>query len=409
MTNSCKNDCNDHGTCMNNKCYCDLGFFTDHDHLDCSVSGKDVWGRVWTFFLAFYISIFLCTFLTSFFKLYKSLNREETFDCVNKCKRVVLSPKNLSLVGICFISFIKVVWLSYDPLVFKGKSSRLIDRLLFETIYPLIFTVLASVLLVWASLYQSISFKSQTTFKYTKKLIVFLMIIVYPFTWVLSINKGIRGEKDSWYWVGYISLAIGAGLLSFFFILFSILLLKYLNQYKKNSDIGFELDIKEDKTDIKNTVNFNEESSVYHLSEVPPILRYRKTAADFWKQEKNTKFFLELTKDDKKLVTKILVFTTISGISGLIVIAIGTPFTFSDALNDPNLTLFGIFLGFALETSICWLVIFTFTRQISNPNKKNIKHMFYLARKNRMKTSELSINGEFEHIRKRLSMFYSVK
>ena len=409
MSDSCTNNCNDHGTCLDNKCSCDLGFFTDDDHPDCLLSGKDEWGKAWTFFLAFYISIFVCTFLTSFFKLYKSLNREETFDCVNKCKRVVLSPKNLSLLGICFISFIKVIWLSYDPLIFKGRSNRLIDRLLFETIYPLIFTVLASVLLVWASLYQSISFKAQKTFKYTKKLIVFLMIIVYPFTWVLSINKGIRAEKTTWYWVGYISLAIGACLLSFLFILFSILLFKYLNQDKKNSEIGFELDIKEDKLDIKNTINLNEESSDYIINEAPPILRYRKTAADFWKQEKTPKFFLELTKDDKTLITKILVLTTISGISGLIVIAIGTPFTIGDALNDPKLTLFGIFIGFILETLICWLVIFTFTRQISNPNKKNIKHMFYLARTNRMKRSELRATGEFENIRKRLSMFYDVK
>lgn len=403
---TCKNDCFNHGTCINNSCSCDLGFFSTTEHPDCSLSGKDKWGKFWTFFVVFYILIFVCTFLVSFYELYKSLKREQTSDCKNKCKRIVLSPKNLSLLGICLISFIKVVWLCYDPLVFKGDSSRLIDRLLFETIYPLMFTVLASVLLVWASLYQGISLKAQAAFKYIKKIIVYIMIGVYPFSWILSINKGIREEKSSWYWVGYISLAIGAGFLSFFFILFSVLLFRYLNKEKKNSSIGFEIDLKENKTDDKNIIIYNEEPDDNLVNNFTSIVIPKKTSTDFFKSENSSKYFLELTTDDKKLITKILILTTISGISGLIVISVGTPFTFSNALNNPSLTLFGIFFGFVLETCICWLIIFTFTRQISNPNKKNIKHMFYLARKNRLKIPNIKISKDFDTIKRRLSTYY---
>jgi hypothetical protein len=147
--NSCGNSCNHHGSCISESCFCDLGWFSSNSTLPCADSGIEYWGKAWNFLIIFFNILFSFIFLFSSFKLYKSLKQEKTYDCANKLMRTIKSPKNLSLLGIIVMSFIRVVWLSFDPLVFDNRSNRMTDRLLFETVYPLTFTVLASVLLVW--------------------------------------------------------------------------------------------------------------------------------------------------------------------------------------------------------------------------------------------------------------------
>lgn len=144
---SCKASCNKHGSWIKNDCSCDLGWFDGEDQC-CDIKGQDSWEQGWDFFVIFFNILFSIIFTYSSLKLYNSLKNEKT-NCRNKLIRIFKSPKNLSLLGICLISCVRIAWLSFDPLIFKGKSNRMIDRLLFETAYPLLFTVLASVLLVW--------------------------------------------------------------------------------------------------------------------------------------------------------------------------------------------------------------------------------------------------------------------
>ena len=146
---SCNMGCNKHGTCIYGTCSCDLGWFSSNSTSFCTIPGSKDWGRGWDFLTIFFNILFSLIFSISSFKLYKSLKQEKTHDCQNKLQRIFKSPKNLSLLGISLISCIRVIWLSFDPLIFKNQSNRMCDRLLFESVYPLTFTVLASVLLVW--------------------------------------------------------------------------------------------------------------------------------------------------------------------------------------------------------------------------------------------------------------------
>ena len=118
------------------------------------------------------------------------------------------------------------------------------------------------------------------------------------------------------------------------------------------------------------------------------------------------KYFLELTKEDKMIITKLLIMTTISGISGLLIIAIGTPFTLSDDLNEPTYAYIGMFLAFFLEFSICILIIKAFTTHIKIPAKENIKKMACMARVIRKTEPELKISSRFKHITRRLYIYY---
>lgn len=446
---TCIDDCNNHGTCMNGKCSCDLGFFPlDDSAVDCKKKGINEWGSGWDFFTVFFGICFGIVFVFSSFKLIRSLKQERTYDCKNKCKRLFLSPKNLSLLGIIVIGLIKVIWLSFDPLVFKDKSSRLLDRLMFETIYPVMFTVLASVLLVWSGIHQALRKKKRDPFKFLSKIIVGLMIVVYPLTWMLCINKGLRAEEDSWYWIGYISLIVGSSFLSSLFIGFFALLCCYLSKDNKKEDKSKKKESNEkffkvtreniDRTDEVEAKETRIKTSPQRISNISENFENKRKAEsvdwfeyesyDVMNQSKEVEenfdgksveivkeeistgrieyYLYDLSNDEKKLVKKLLLMTCISGISGLLIIAVGTPFTLSNSLSNPNLTFFGIFFAFFLELCICILIILAFTTQINKQEKKNIKQMVYLARKNRSKSPHIELASDFKHISRRLELYY---
>ena len=126
------------------------------------------------------------------------------------------------------------------------------------------------------------------------------------------------------------------------------------------------------------------------------------TATKFY----DDKYFLELTKEDKKIIFKLLVMTTFSGISGALIIAIGTPVTITNALDNPTYAYVSIFFELLFEICICILVIIVFTTQIKIPEKENIKEMAYMARNIRNCSPKLKISSKFKNISRRLRLYY---
>ena len=118
------------------------------------------------------------------------------------------------------------------------------------------------------------------------------------------------------------------------------------------------------------------------------------------------KYFLELTPEDKKIIVKLLVMTSFSGISGALIIAIGTPFTITSALTNPTYTYLGIFFEVFFEVSICILVMIAFTTQIKTTEKENIKQIAYMARNIRNFKPQLKISSRFKNISRRLRLYY---
>lgn len=393
---TCFQDCNNHGTCINNNCSCDIGYFSNSSKLKCSLKGSSEWGSGWIFFQIFFILMFSITFLISSQKLYKSLAQEKTSDCQNKAKRLILSPKNLSLLGIFLISALRVIWLSYDPLVFKDKSNRMLDRMLFEIIYPIIYTILSSVLLVWSGIYQRLKKKNKFVFKIVSKGIIVLMVLAYPFTLMVSINKGLRQEQKVWYWIGYISIAVGSFILSVSFITFSGLLFMFLRRERKNySRFRKSKECKKSKggrNGISLTQNCFEDNKFVDCE-------YCEKNDCSGKLEK-------LSKDDRKIVRKLLVITSCAGVSGMAIIGIGTPFAILDSIVHPLLTYSGLFFELFLELSIVLLIIFAFTRQVNSSEKKNFKQMLYFSRKNRSTNIKIALPDDYKEISHRLEIYY---
>lgn len=266
-------------------------------------------------------------------------------------------------------------------------------------------------------MYQGIRKKKYDPFKYIRKIIIGFMIIAYPVTWIVSINKGLHKENESWYLVGYISLAVCSILVTLMFVLYAILLIRYVDRPNKNkksyspaytlktpkkmhTNIG-EINMEnEEWIDVISEKSKNVSKSFEYLNENKIDPYYKKTEID------DDKYFLRLSTDDKKIIKKLLAMTTAAGISGLLIIAVGTPLTVKNNTISDDVTFFGIFLEFSIEVGICLLISIAFTTQIKNPDKENIKQTAYIARTIRNQAPSIKASKQFQHISKRLELYY---
>ena len=240
------------------------------------------------------------------------------------------------------------------------------------------------------------------------------MIAAYPLCWMVSINKGLREENSSWYWIGYISLGIGASFISLCFIIYAILLLRYISKPEPtpgNCDAIFSSNgrtFHENITprDSGNDRDWLEFSSIESNSMLNEPFKFELIMTKKKSDKSIDKYFVELTREDKRIVMKLLTMTTISGTAGLLIIAIGTPFTLYDILTSPSYTYLSLFLALIFEFGICLLIIIAFTTQVKNQEKENIKQMIFMARNIRKSVPDIRIPSKFNHISRRLRLYY---
>lgn len=266
-------------------------------------------------------------------------------------------------------------------------------------------------------MYQGIRKKKYDPFKYIRKIIIGFMIIAYPVTWIVSINKGLHKENESWYLVGYLSLAICSFFVTLMFVLYAILLTRYIDRPSKNNKNCNQINaLKTPKKMLTNVgeINMENEEWIDVISEKSKNIsksfecfnenkidgHYKKTEVD------DDKYFLRLSSEDKKIIKKLLAMSTAAGISGLVIIAVGTPLTINNSVVSDELTYFGIFLAFSIEVGICLLISIAFTTQIKNPDKENIKQTAYIARTIRNQAPSIKASKQFQHISKRLELYY---
>lgn len=62
---------------------------------------------------------------------------------------MIKSPKHLSLILISIISILRILWLLLDPFLMFYRINRAIERILFEIIYSLLYTLFSIILFVW--------------------------------------------------------------------------------------------------------------------------------------------------------------------------------------------------------------------------------------------------------------------
>ena len=312
-------------------------------------------------------------------KLYKIIRSEKFIGFKRSLRRIILSPKNLTLCCLSLVSLIKITWLSFDPLVFLEASSRLIDRLLFETIYPLYFCMYSSVLLVLIGLYQGMHYKKHILIRSVKKLLIFLMIAGFPLAWGLSVAKGLRVSEQWVFTVGYI-LVVAADLVDVIgFIVIVILLCCSISRPGYNqTDTNLNRNNRME-TNFKDTFNAKVDSD-----------------------EEEERGILVMTNKDKSLLRKIVVLSAVSSSLGTIAVILFLAFT-SPSMNESSDIIVGLYFWFFIEFVGCSFVFAFFTTEIDAQQRKVFRDITKIVLKRKQYYSRVYIKDlGLKHISKRL-------
>lgn len=213
---SCSEDCSDHGDCQDGKCECDTGWYSH----SCGHSGYETWGRMWEVFIILYFVLFSLLLCLSVWKLYVSLKSSRWMGSRQYLQRVFRSPKHLALVFISTQASLRLLWLAVDPLRFRDAVSRVYDRLIFESAYPLIYSTFSCVLLVWGGLYQGVARKQVDHLRSLRRVLFIAMLLSFPVCISVSTVKGLRVNQSVFRIIGYSLICVGVVIITAGLVLF---------------------------------------------------------------------------------------------------------------------------------------------------------------------------------------------
>lgn len=440
-------NCNDHGDEVDGKCSCDWGWYNDTnksvpDPL-CSVPGKEIWNpKAWEAFKIIFIILHCILFLISTYKLYRTLNSDKIKNIKRLAHRLFRSPRNLCLLFIACIGFLRALWLLIDPFSFEKKTNRTGDRLLYETVYPFIYGLYSSVLLVWGGLYQGMRPKNSDPFKILRKFIMAMMILAFPISIVISVLKGYR-ESKVWMPIAAIFVSIGIFILLFGFIIFGVMLYCYVEKQgkiTKNESLG-QPNVQVSDNELSQE-SIQERSKTHRYSIAMPNSEYNnsresnrswedfinkeifaedETAKENDKQEseeyevlpkkkpiEHSKTFISLiTDDDRNIFRKLCFLMMISTLLGIMVLVFIIFLTNSSKNLKPHQELYLLYGVFALEIFASMMIFFVFTAQIKVKEKNNLRFFSLISMKMNKKEPKIHLPPVLKNIKIRLKNFYS--
>lgn len=422
-------------------CTCDWGWYSEF----CNITGREVWGDgKWNSFLYSFRILYGLVFLIAFIKLYSTLNQDKIVGVKRFFYRLFRSPKNLCLVYICSIGILRFLWLVIDPLCFGKIVGRIADRLLYETVYPFIYGLYSSVLLVWGGLYQGMRPKRSDPFKILRKLIMFMMVMAFPISIIISCLKGNRIRSDIWMPLAIIFVGSGTILMVIGFVIFGILLFIYVERSSKKppeyikpeSNAGeFSITIRED--DSKSRRSFSRK-----LSFAPRLKKIRiesnveeldnswdqymslehqrqemKMSEKFMYEEENTKSKLKttdksnglismITDDDRVIFRKLCLLFFISIILGIMVLVFLSILASDQHAWNSNDEFNIMCTVFALEIFACAMIYMVFTAQIKVKDKSALRFFTIVSMKMADKLPKIKYPSELKSIGTRLHNFY---
>jgi len=209
-------DCNNQGYCVDGECLCNVAWFGTN----CQENLDHYSRKGFIAYRAVFIIAFSMLLLLSFRRLYYKVKKEKhLFGSTNWLFviKTLRSPYNLAMLSIFLICLLRILWLSIDPFGYHLVLHRSIERVLFETIFSVLFWIYAIILWVWYSIYEELSRKNKKRstlrhicFKIKIKLFV---VIVFGAQMVTSIFKGFYDNNLRWatfavYFILFIFLAI---------------------------------------------------------------------------------------------------------------------------------------------------------------------------------------------------------
>jgi len=228
----CVQGCGEHGECSNSRCECDVGWYG----VCCKDSGDGRWGGFWPFYRILYAVIFYAVAAFALRQLMRGMMLRRSLGCRRILLRLFRSPRNLSVFLIMCAAFLRGLWLSIDPLSFHGVMSRLSDRMLYNIVFPLMYCVYCSVLLVWSGLYQSVKNRKELWSKVYRNFVVAMMGVALMLGLAFSAVQGLRIASGSFSSVAYIAICAAVAFIFFGLLFFGLLLNKYIKSVEDEDE-----------------------------------------------------------------------------------------------------------------------------------------------------------------------------
>ncbi|CAK63340.1 unnamed protein product (macronuclear) [Paramecium tetraurelia] len=196
----CVEECCDKGIMIDDKCKCDIGSFGD----DCFLNLQDIYIAPYYTFVGIYCVAFFLIFFITIRQFQTSLKTQRIpsyYTCYQYASALIGSPQNYILVLTMVLSTCKLIWLILDPFeVYKGNTT-VIERLLAEIVYTILFYIYGCLLIVWYTMYDEISFniyqgelkkERKWIFTYYKEALKMRLFIVLLVQITVSTLNGLR-------------------------------------------------------------------------------------------------------------------------------------------------------------------------------------------------------------------------
>ena len=439
MKNLSESKCTDNGDYINNACSCDWGWFGE----TCDLNGIELWSNTgWEAFKILFTILYILLFVVSLIKLNITLNKDKIIGFKRLFYRLFRSPKNLSLLYLVLIGILRSIWLIYDPFRLSNRLSRIQERLLFEIVYPLIYGLYASILLVWGGLYQGMQSKSSDPCKIVRKLIMFMMIAAFPVSLIISVLKGYR-LPNVWYPFALSFVLFGTFLIVVGFTVYGILLCVYVekNTSYENNILPRRISVFETtpRNTHKSRGSANGMDSIheiktariskdwYHLhfhecswqefpsDEMPnynekqfEIFKFKELPIEYKmekKHEDGTVISL-ITIEDQTIFRKLWILFSVSLSFGILVLVFFPIYSSFKTKPNPNNELLVLYIVLSLELFGCFLLYLVFTTQIKVKDKSYLRFFTSMSLKMNNHIPKMKYPKIFETIGQRLHNFY---
>lgn len=458
----CAQGCGEHGECSDSKCECDVGWYG----ACCRDSGEGRWGGFWPFYRILFSVVFYAVAVVALRQLLRGMMLRRSLGCRRILLRLFRSPRNLSVFLIMCAAFLRGLWLSIDPLSFQEVMSRLSDRMLYNIVFPLMYCVYCSVLLVWSGLYQSVKNRKELWSKVYRNFIVVMMCVAMALGLAFSACQGLRIASGSFSSVAYITICAAVAFIFFGLLFFGLLLNKYIKSVEDDDEAsssfpskGATLRRPAESESVELVANSSEESpsfpplvllpsksialTLYRAEVLPADCSQSQDSSEVWtltsqnsalreqqgswsewnsriepveviqKREKTAPrraigaedYVVVLTRQDKVILRRIILLSLLSAVIGLGVVGLTVLLAINESMQRVFTTLGLMFLACGMEFCAYLLVLFIFTTQIKVKSKENLHFISEIATKIAKNPGKVTIPPGFVALSKRLNVY----
>ncbi|CAK83497.1 unnamed protein product (macronuclear) [Paramecium tetraurelia] len=300
----CEIECCDKGIVIDGKCLCDIGAFGD----ECFDNLQDIYKAPYYTFQGVYCAAFVFILFITIRQFQASLKTSKIpsyYTCLQYAFALIGSPQNFILVLTIVMSTCKLIWLILDPFeIYKGRTI-VIERLLSEVVYTLLFYIYGCLLIVWYTMYDEISFnvyqdkeKRKFIFKYYKETLKFRLFVVFLVQISVSTMNGLRKgvQYPAFLMFCYLFLLVNFFIFIFEFLIYGRSLQKCIREQIHNCKRQY---LEQQKNNVDQIEQVPQNDSICKSPE--SMQRYLRVSMQVSNEDKKSEIRDEIKEDVKQI------------------------------------------------------------------------------------------------------------